>query len=147
MRRIVFLILGGPLVFLASCSSSEPSAGQCFRLSTGLDLPTGVKCLNSEVITVAFVGDTYYLKLKSDHDLSSFLKKNFGTASWAVVKKDLVPPADWAKDLPFWNEGELRKKEYYSKDYRDENGGLFRSALSYDNESGILYFVGSQCRD
>lgn len=147
MRRTLYVITSLFLTLIMGCGGPPPSGQKCFRWSTGLDLPAGVKCLNSKVITVALVGDTYYLKLKSDHDLLSFLAGNFDPDSWSVVKDQLIPPSDWSSDLPFWNKEELEGKAYYSKTYRSTDGNLFYSVLSYDTKSGTVYFVGGQCRD
>lgn len=135
------------LGLFTGCSRSEPSGKECFRWSTGLELPPGVSWERSKVITVAFVGDTYYVKFRTKEDLSEFLHKNFEAGEWDSVRESLTPPTAWMKDLPFWDMTAIRNKSYYETAYRNSRGTTFKSVLSYDRQSGTIYFVGAECRD
>ncbi|MCD4823860.1 MAG: hypothetical protein K8S55_04585 [Phycisphaerae bacterium] len=145
MRKMAELSLIVFLGCLAGCDTPQPSGQQCFKWSTELDLPPGVTCLNAKTITVAFIGDTYYLKLKSEGDLTSFLNKHFSAETWDSVQEHMMPPEDWQNSLPFWNQAEMEGKTYYSGSHVDNDETTFVSYLSYDKETGIIYFVGMQC--
>ncbi len=116
-----------------------------FRQSTGLALPDGAECLNAKTMTVAFVGDTYYLRIATPKVFSDFLDANFERC--AEAEQSLVPPAEWMKDMPFWDKAEIaRAKLYYQKTHGSPDSWMFVSAIAYNEAARIAHFVGAECR-
>lgn len=147
---VTFPMLGG-----IGCHRAEPQpqsisqiGAEDFRESTGVDLPAGTECLEAKTITVAFVGDTYYLKIAAGKGFLDFLRANFTSESWEIAQRYLVPPDDWIAKLPFWDHAEIeRANVYYSKITNSSEGEiLFHSAVAFNEATGIAYFVGTQCR-
>ncbi len=117
-----------------------------YKTSTGLNLPKDAKIIKGKKILVFPGWATYYLKIKVSASFKKVLEQQFNSTNWAVVD-DLTPPADWKKDLPFWNNSEIEGKKYFEKyNYNKGNvkNGGFISTLSFDEETGIVYFVGSE---
>jgi|GEM_PF-3363019 len=137
------------LLLLASCvggCASQAPADSCFKTATGLTLPKSISSLKAKTITVVFVGDTYYLKLVAESDISEFLDQHFVASTWASVKQQMTPPKNWVEDLPFWKQEEVEGKSYFSLDRTNASGTVFTSTLSYDQETGFIYFVGAEVR-
>jgi hypothetical protein len=119
----------------------------CFRDATGVDLPDGAECLSAKTVTVAFGGDTHYLKIAAAKGISDFLGANFERAAWPVVERHLVPPEDWKEDLPFWSEADIARADiYYSKTFASPKG-TFLSAIAYNKAAETVYVVASQLRE
>ncbi len=145
-RASKWFISMATVIALTGCGQPQLSGDQSFNVSTGLSLPPGTDCLAAKTITVAFL-DTYYLKLQTTNNIAPFLAAHFHLVSWDAVKDDMMPPPDWKKDLPFWNQAEIEQQVHYSGDYTDKSGSRFKVALSYDTNHMTVYFVGMQCRD
>jgi hypothetical protein len=147
-RAFIHFTLAAILVGLAGCGHPQSPGAQCFSDATGLSLPPGTGCVASKTITVALVGlDTHYLKFQATNDMTPFLTAHFHPTTWDYVEQDMTPPPDWMKDLAFWNQSEIKQKLYYSGRYTNTSGTVFTTALSYDTNHNVAYFVGSQLRN
>jgi hypothetical protein len=133
---------------LAGCQM-QASGDEAFLWSTGLALPDGVTCTHARTFTVFLEGDTYYVRLQAETDITDFLDEHFQPTTWDGVLDEITPPNDWAgkKEMAFWKLDELGEPACYELDYTDETGTPFRSVLAYDRASGVIYFVGMQCYD
>ena len=141
-------VLVAILVGFTGCGHPQSPGSQCFSESTGLSLPPGTQCLAAKTITVALVGlDTHYLKFQATNDMTPYLAAHFRAVDWTTVKEDMRPPSDWKKNLPFWSQSEVERQVHYAGDFTDKNGTKFKTAMSYDTNRMLVYFVGMQCRD
>jgi hypothetical protein len=147
-RTFIQIFLLALCVSFAGCGHPQPPGSQCFSDSTGLSLPPGADCVAAKTITVALVGlDTYYLKFQATSDMTPFLSAHFHAVEWRMVDDDLTPPPDWMKDLPFWSLSEIQKQSHYAGDFTNKTGTRFKTAVSYNTNNLVFYFVGMQCRD
>jgi hypothetical protein len=102
----------------------------------------------AKTITVALVGlDTHYLKFQATNDMTAFFSAHFRPVEWQMVQDDMTPPQDWMKWLGFWSGTEIRQQTHYSGDFTNKTGTRFKTAVSYDTNHMVFYFVGMQCRD
>jgi hypothetical protein len=143
----LWLVLAIWMILACGCTKPKPireSGADIFRDCTGLPLPGGAECLNAKTNTVFLVGDIYYLKLAAPNGFSKFLDANFELC--AEADKSLVPPRDWMKDLPFWDEAEIaRANRFYTKTLGPPETRMFVSAIAYNEATNIAYFQGAEC--
>ncbi len=147
-REYTILAAGDVGGLLLSGMVTDPDAAdkdmrQWYKWSTGLELPSDAKLIAGKCITVLPVGDCYFLKIKVP-GFESHLNADYEAHKESA---SLSQPPDWKKDLPFWDEAEIRKGKHYSRFYKSPDGTPWIVSATYDAKTGILYFTSDQCRD
>jgi hypothetical protein len=140
------------IVTVAGGNAPAQPAGKAgptiFRDTTGASLPEGAECTDLKTITVAFVGDTHYVKIKAGATFSKFLAGNFEPDSWEGAQQSLIPPDSWKEDLKFWQENDIKNgKIYYTKKYTAAGGTTICSVIALNESARTAFFVAAECRD
>ena len=145
-HRVGVVVMG--LLSLLGCGKPiQEHPGQWFEATTGLPLPAKVEELNTKAIVVLAVGDTYFLKLKTDAEYQALLHSEFSSCSWSDAADYLVPPTNWLNDLSFWDAEEIRKSEHYRRVHVDKGGSRWLTFVAFSVDRGVSYVVGAQTRD
>jgi hypothetical protein len=129
-------------------AAPKKSDADIFFGSTGLKLPAGIECVASKTITVALVGDTHYLKLVAQNDVTDFINTQFDRSAREKGERLLIPPKNWMKDLQFWDEKAIASADiYFTKIYKSADGITILTEGVYVKKSNTMYVVSTECRD
>ena len=139
------LMAGMALAMATGCERGAPDGPRAwFEAATGVKLPETATVRNSKCITVAFVGDTYYIELSASPELEATLREHFRPE--AVPPDDLDPPADWLDEMPFWRPQDLPTPCWFTKTSPADGELEWSCAVAYDRGAGKCFFVGAECR-
>ena len=85
--------------------------------------------------------------MKVPMEFRKLLEQQFEEIDWSCAKENLIPPAKWQNQIPFWDIAQIEGKKYYTRQVckdGDLNNGGYTSTISFDENTGIIYFVGEQ---
>ncbi|MBI5359335.1 MAG: hypothetical protein HZA48_02000 [Planctomycetes bacterium] len=145
---LLFLIM---VFFMGICcdtGSSHQDMRGWFKWSTGRDLPFGAKIIGGKCLTTAIVFlDTYYIKFEAPNDFTKFLNNEFNAVNKDTAMSFFDVGKEWLKDMPCWNYNDVKDDSFFEKVFTDKDGIKFVSYVAFDSKTGVVHFVGCQCKD
>ncbi len=117
-----------------------------FKWSTGLELPADVRILDGTLVKQGvFNLESYYITLQAPDGFEQFLREHFEPETWKVAQEYFASLS--SEEHSFWSLEDVKSKSYYSRFKREVLEETYDSVLSFDPQTGRIYFVGARGRE